>query len=66
MKYVKIPLRYLTPAAQLNVPESEKEALYQRRERSILADIRVGYIPSWAVSYGDLKNVQIEGEDDDD
>lgn len=66
MKYIKIPLRHHVPASQLNVADNEKENLYQLRELGILADIRAGYIPSWAVSYEDLKNVQIEGDHDSD
>lgn len=66
MKYIKIPLRHHVPASQLNVADDEKENLYQRRELSVLADVRNGYIPSWATSYEDLKNIQIEGKHDAD
>ena len=66
MYYLKIPLRNLSEPHQLNVPEDKRDALWRQRAKSLLDDVRGGMIPSWAVDYEDLRNVEICQEEAND
>ena len=62
MYYVKIPLRNLCKPQQLNVPEDKQHEVWRQRVKSLLEDLRGGHVPSWAVNYEDLCNIELDEE----
>lgn len=64
MYYVKIPLRNLVEPHQLAVADDQRDIVWQRRVESLLQDLRMGIIPSWAISTADLDALVLLREDE--
>lgn len=62
MYYVKIPLRNLCEAHELQVPKEHQETLWANRVKGLLEDLRAGVIPQWAVATSDMEAIQLESD----